>query len=289
MSRLDVFKWWNPNRGMRMSQAEEAAVPGPETDRVNQAFAGVGAALGLVVWLNLFPIPLRIASTIAHKSHPRLELLLGALAMLTVVPGILRVAKSAWGEHWRKALPMAPVTPGVLVWTVLCVLALLPVVVAWLWALDRTVGLPRSWDPLASVGVLGVVLGAPIAEEVLFRGYGLARIRELGGERRALLLTALMFALAHGSWVKLPGAFAIGLFLGWLVLRTGSLWPAFLGDFINNGAAVVLDRLNPIPSFDPAKGSWMVIALVGAAGLAGLAVLGSPQVRGRIRGLTTLP
>ncbi|WP_257306727.1 CPBP family intramembrane glutamic endopeptidase [Geothrix campi] len=268
-----------------MPEAEEAAVPGPGTDRVNRAFAGVGAALGLFVWLNLFPLPLVIASGIASKSHAHLGFLLGFLAMLTVVPGVLWVAKSAWGEHWRRALPLAPVGPGVLAWTVLGVLALLPVVMAWTWAIDRTVGLPSFRDPLASVGVLGVVLGAPIAEEVLFRGYGLARIRELGGERRALLLTALVFALAHGSWVKLPGTFVIGLLLGWLVLRTGSLWPAFLGHFTNNGAALVLGRLNPMPSFDPAKGSWTAILLVGAAGLAGLAILWSPQVRGRIRGL----
>lgn len=268
-----------------MSETEESAVPGLEADRVNQAFAGVGVALGLFVWLNLFSLPLGIASGIASKTHAHLGLLLGFLAMLTVVPGILRVAKSVWGEHWRRALPLAPVGPGVLVWTVLGVLALLPVVMAWAWAIDRTVGLPSFRDPLSSVGVLGVVLGAPIAEEVLFRGYGLARIRELGGERRALLLTALMFALAHGSWVKLPGTLAIGLFLGWLVLRTGSLWPAFLGHFTNNGAALVLGRVNPMPSFDPARGSWMVILLVGAAGLAGLAILWLPQVRGRIRGL----
>jgi len=268
-----------------MSEAEEAAVPGPETNPVNQAFAGVGAALGLFVWLNLFPLPLVIAAGIASKSHAHLGLFLGFLAMLTVVPGILWVAKSAWGEHWRKALPLAPVSPGVLAWTVLGVLALLPVVMAWAWAIDRTVGLPSFRDPLSSVGVLGVVLGAPLAEEVLFRGYGLARIRELGGERRALLFTALVFALAHGSWVKLPGTFAIGLFLGWLVLRTGSLWPALLGHFTNNGTAYLLSRLDLAPSFDPVKGSWTAIAILGTVGLVSLTVLWSPQVRGRIRGL----
>lgn len=271
-----------------MPETEDAAVSAPEIDQVNRTFAGVGAALGLFVWLGLFPFPLVIASGIISKSRPHLGPLLGFLAMLTLVPGVLWVARSAWGEHWRKALPLAPVGLDLLVWTALGVLAQIPVVLAWAWALGRTVGLPSLPNPFAAVGVLGVVLGAPLAEEVLFRGYGLARVRELGGERRALLFTTLVFALAHGSWVKLPGTFAIGLFLGWLVLRTGSLWPALLGHFTNNGAVYLLNRLDLASSFDPVKGSWAVVAVLGTMGLASLAILGSPQVRGRIRGLNAL-
>jgi membrane protease YdiL (CAAX protease family) len=268
-----------------MVEGESAAVPAAETNRINRRFAGVGTTLGLFVWLNLFSLPLGIAAIIASKPHPLLGAVFGFLAMLTVVPGVLWVAKSAWGTEWRKALPLAPVGPGLLVWTVLCVFSQLLVVLAWAWAVDRTVGLPHFPDPVASVGVLGLVLGAPIAEEVLFRGYGLARIRELAGDQRALLFTALMFALVHGSWVKLPGAFAIGLFLGWLVLRTGSLWPALLGHFTNNGIAYVLSRLSPSPSFEPARGSWSFIVGLVLVGLTSLVLLGSPLIRGRISGL----
>jgi membrane protease YdiL (CAAX protease family) len=179
---------------------------------------------------------------------------------------------------------MAKVGPSVLVWTILCTLALLTVELAWFGAVARTVRLPHLESPLPQVGFLGIVLGAPIAEEVLFRGYGLSRIRELGGEGRALLFTALVFAFAHMHWVKLPGTFALGLFLGWLVLRTGSLWPALLGHFTINASAVVLSLL--VPGEHPDLNySWGRILAFGATGLACFVLLWSPRVRGRIRAL----
>jgi membrane protease YdiL (CAAX protease family) len=269
-----------------MTEGESAALRAAEADRVNKRFAGVGAALGLILWGGLFWLPLGIASGMVRKSHPSFGVFLGFLAMLSVVPGTLWVAKSAWGDQWHKALPLAPVSLGLLMWTALGVLAQLPVVLAWFWTIDRTVGLPIFPDPLSSVGVLGLVLGAPLAEEVLFRGYGVARIRELGGERRALLFTSLAFALCHGSWVKWPGTLAIGLFLGWLVLRTGSLWPALMGHFINNGSAFVLGRLESVPFLESNPVSWTQIVAFVAVGVAGLALLWSPCVRRRISGLS---
>lgn len=268
-----------------MTEHEPPAGSDPEADRMNRRFAGVGAALGLVLWLNLFWLPLGLVSVGVGRSHPRLGLFLGFVAMLAVVPGILWVARSAWGEGWRKALPLGPVGPGLLAWTALCVLSLLPVVLAWAWAMDRLVGLPPFPDPFSSVGVLGVLIGAPVAEEVLFRGYGLARIGELAGERRALVFTALAFAIVHGSWVKLPGTMAIGLLLGWLVLRTGSLWPALLGHFTNNAAAFLLSRLDGPDDLSNPAVPWRLILAFGAGGLACLGLLGSSWVRNRIRGL----
>ena len=161
-------------------------------------------------------------------------------------------------------------------------LAFIPVNLAWVLVVEKIIGPLNTPDPILSVGVLGLLFGAPIAEEVLCRGYGLARIRELAGDRRALLYTALVFALLHGSWVKLPGTFTLGIFLGWLVLRTGSLWPAFLGHFTNNGMALVLDRFETSPFLDPRQASWTLFLLLATAGLACLFVLWSPRVRGRI-------
>ncbi len=268
-----------------MTEPPSSAPQATEADRVNQRFAGVGAALGLILWANLFGFPLGLVAFVISKSRPRLGLFLGFLAMVSVLPGILWRARSVWGSGWRRAFPMAKVGPGVLVWTVLCILSFLAVQFVWISALDHITGLPHLPDPFITVGVLGVLCGAPLAEEVVFRGYGLARIRELAGERRALLFTALMFALAHGSWVKLPGTFLIGLFLGWLVLRTGSLWPAFLGHLTNNGAAFVMSRWNTSSPPDVNQVPWPLILTVGGTGLLCLLLLGSPQIRGRISGL----
>lgn len=272
-----------------MTEAPSPAVSAPDVHRVNRAFAGVGAGLGLAAWYHLFTFPLGLASALVMKTHLRLGLFLGFLALLAVVPGVLWVATSAWGRQWRRALPLAAVSWGVLIWTALCVLAFIPLVVGWALIVDRLVGLPSLPNPMTSVGVLGLVLGAPLSEEVLCRGYGLARIRELAGDRRALLFTALVFALLHGSWVKLPGTFALGLFLGWLVLRTGSLWPAFVGHATNNGAVFALSRWGPAAALEAGHASWLLIVMLGAGGLACLAFLGSTRVRGRISGLSSSP
>jgi membrane protease YdiL (CAAX protease family) len=272
-----------------MTEIEHVDLQAAEAELVNKRFAGVGVALGLFVWPNLFWIPFGLGWVISRRSHPGLGQIFGTLAVLSVVSGILWVAKSVWHDQWRKALPLARVGTGTLVWTALCVLAFFPVQIAWFAAMDRTIGLPDLLDPISVLGAFGVVLAAPLAEEVLFRGYGLARIRELGGEGRALLFTALMFALLHGSWVKLPGTFAIGLFLGWLVLRTGSLWPAILGHFINNGTVFALRRWEPVSSLDANRISWALIGALSAAGLVSLALLGSSNVRRRIKDLSASP
>ena len=87
--------------------------------------------------------------------------------------------------------------------------------------------------------------------------------------------------------MKLPGTFLIGLFLGWLVLRTGSLWPAIVVHLANNLMAVVGERLAPgSAEWTP---SWAVILLAATVGLTGLTLLLSPQVRKRIRELNSSP
>lgn len=268
-----------------MTEAQCPSVPASDADRINRRFAGVGAALGLLLWVNLFGFPLGLASSVLRKTSPRLALFLGFLAMLSVLPGMVWRAKAVWGTGWRRAFPLARVSPGLLVWTVLCILSFVSVQFVMLSALDRFKGLPHLPNPFITIGVLGVLVGAPLAEEVVFRGYGLARIRELAGERRALLFTALMFALAHGSWVKFPGTFLMGCFLGWLVLRTGSLWPALLGHFANNAVAFVMTRLEASSPLDAGGMPWHHILTVGAIGLLCLVLLWSPRVRGRISGL----
>jgi membrane protease YdiL (CAAX protease family) len=211
------------------------------------------------------------------------------LSAFTLVLGMVWVAKAAWGVHWRKGFPLARVSPGLLMWTSLCVLAYLPIQLAWFAVTDRLLGWPSPMNPLPVIGPLAAVLGAPIGEEILFRGYGLARIRELGDNRRALVLTSLVFALLHGSWSKLPATFLTGLFLGWVVLRSGSLWPALLGHFMNNGMGYLMDRMQRVGFVDPDHASWTWVLTTGVAGAVLMLFLWMPLVRRRVSELNVSP
>ncbi|MBR5288791.1 MAG: CPBP family intramembrane metalloprotease [Clostridia bacterium] len=71
------------------------------------------------------------------------------------------------------------------------------------------------------------VLIAPACEELFFRGYLTAALRE-AGSRCVMLISALFFALMHGVNAALVPRFLMGLLLGALVMRTDSLLAAVI-------------------------------------------------------------
>jgi len=74
----------------------------------------------------------------------------------------------------------------------------------------------------------GAVLGAPLIEELLFRGIMFAGlVNSPLGKRGAVLITAAVWAVAHAfgaPWYFVIVLFVMGLVLGLLMLRFGSLW-----------------------------------------------------------------
>lgn len=84
------------------------------------------------------------------------------------------------------------------------------------------------------------VLVAPICEEVFFRGFVLPGFLRGMPVAMAIILSSLIFAVAHadiGSFVVL---FVIGIALGFLRWRTGSIWPGIILHTINNGLGALL-------------------------------------------------
>lgn len=73
-----------------------------------------------------------------------------------------------------------------------------------------------------------------VAEEIYFRGFCQTSLAHRAGVTPAILLTALLFALAHGNVWYLHLYFGLGCFLGWIYEKSGSLWPAIAAHFINN-------------------------------------------------------
>jgi membrane protease YdiL (CAAX protease family) len=78
-----------------------------------------------------------------------------------------------------------------------------------------------------------------VCEELFFRGY-LMRAYGPVGLRRAVVFNSLLFALLHGSLLRLPVTFTIGVVLSLLALKTGSLIPGMIVHFVNNAVAVAL-------------------------------------------------
>ncbi|MDD3193778.1 MAG: type II CAAX endopeptidase family protein [Oscillospiraceae bacterium] len=62
----------------------------------------------------------------------------------------------------------------------------------------------------------------PVFEEIAFRGILMQSLRRFG-DGFALLISAIIFGLFHLNMVQAPYAFLLGLWFGYLVLRTGSL------------------------------------------------------------------
>ena len=68
-----------------------------------------------------------------------------------------------------------------------------------------------------------LVVMAPVTEELMFRGLFLHRLSESHGRIHAILGSALFFGVFHLLPWQVIGATLIGIYLGWLVTRTGSI------------------------------------------------------------------
>ena len=81
-----------------------------------------------------------------------------------------------------------------------------------------------------------------VVEEVIFRGVVLQPLRRFG-DRFAVVVSAIVFAMAHQSFVKAPNMFFVGLFLGYVAIKSGSILTTVLLHFFNNALSLVLATL----------------------------------------------
>ena len=98
-------------------------------------------------------------------------------------------------------------------------------------------------------GYAVICLLAPIGEELVFRGAVLHKLLEWKPERRWLMITfsAVLFAVAHMNPAQIIHPLLIGLLLGWMYERTGSIIPGVAYHWANNTAAFLLARLYQDP------------------------------------------
>lgn len=138
---------------------------------------------------------------------------------------------------------------GVFFWSVT---AALGIILPSVWLQEQLPELPDTMtETFAKImtddyGYFAVCIFAPLVEELVFRGAILRSLLGYFGKHwYAIAVSALLFALVHGNLAQMPHAFIIGLLLGWMYYRTGSILPGVALHWVNNTVAFVLFRIAP--------------------------------------------
>lgn len=123
-------------------------------------------------------------------------------------------------------------------------------------------------DTLSMFLYMGV--GAPIVEELIFRGFVQQTLKPYG-KKFAILGSAILFGLFHGNLFQSPYAFLVGLVLGYTAMEYSIAW-AMLLHMVNN--LVLGDMLSRLTMGLPEEMAVTILLLItSGCGFASIFVL----------------
>lgn len=160
---------------------------------------------------------------------------------------------------WRKWCLLSPAYLrtrqwGVFAWSGMAALGF---ILPSLWLQEQLPEMPNMMEETFrnilsnDYGYFAICLFAPLVEEIVFRGAILRAL--LAGFKRhwvAIAVSAVLFSLAHFNPAQIPHTLLMGLLLGWMYYRTGSILPGVMLHWVNNTVAFVMARLLPMESAD---------------------------------------
>jgi membrane protease YdiL (CAAX protease family) len=161
------------------------------------------------------------------------------------------IAARAAGSQLIDDFQIGPISPRVLLWSALLAVAGLeptsllaefsarihPVDPEWVAFFEQR--LPQTSAELL-VTVAAVVIAAPLAEELLFRGLVYRLARRTWGVGAAVSLSSLSFALVHGEPWYLFGLIGLGLLLAFLYEMTRSVTACWVAHAVHNSVVLYL-------------------------------------------------
>jgi membrane protease YdiL (CAAX protease family) len=233
--------------------------------------AGAGAAIVLTAVLaanftvNAIPLAVRwqvLPGTSAGPRTPEADSFALATWLFTlhatIIGLVLMLAGWFGGRRWA-VLGLAPPLPsaGTLCAAfALMMLVLLPYNAVVMTLARETVeqdlkpfmGLLRSDAGWLFAILIGI--GAPLSEELLFRGFLLGALSKTSlGFFGATLVTTLAWTALHAGYsgFGLVEVFAAGLFFCWVLWRTGSLWPPLFCHTLYNSSIIAILWTAPLP------------------------------------------
>lgn len=97
------------------------------------------------------------------------------------------------------------------------------------------------------LSIIAVSIVPALIEEFAFRGVVVGVLLPFG-ESFAVFSSALLFGIMHGNFEQMPFAILVGIVLGFVRIKTGSLWATIILHFLNNFISICIDYLNKIVS-----------------------------------------
>ncbi|HYA00539.1 MAG TPA: CPBP family glutamic-type intramembrane protease [Candidatus Binatia bacterium] len=110
---------------------------------------------------------------------------------------------------------------------------------------NQCVGIRSSYGGSWGLTLLAVAIIAPVAEEIIFRGFTFRYLQGRLPLWLAVVVSAILFSAAHAAWAEpalfIP-VFLGGLLLAYLYAKSGSVWPGVIAHMTINavGVAVLL-------------------------------------------------
>ena len=106
-----------------------------------------------------------------------------------------------------------------------------------------TMYLTESRGPVVGWMLFLVMVVAPVAEELFFRGILYGWLRARMGVWKGLGLSALLFAVLHANFMVFLPILGLGLLFGWVYEQTGSLAAPVVVHILHNGGMFYLASL----------------------------------------------
>lgn len=232
---------WLGNRQTEALRVHAPGVPPPWSGRIGTTVLLRGGALGALITMVFLSFPPIEHASLRALAIPLANLPLLALAYVHLLKPRDLDFRSGFGLHIDRT------TLTQLIGAALAVIA------AGLWG-EWVMGRVADWLDLANhwtewfdpnlvwasgsvltVSLLEYVIFAPIFEELAFRGLLFAVLRRRFSFVPAALLSASIFALAHGyGLIGFVSVLWSGFLWAWIYEKTGSLIPGMVAHAVNN-------------------------------------------------------
>ena len=109
--------------------------------------------------------------------------------------------------------------------------------------LDESINITDLEQLFSLPSIFFIVIFQPIGEEIFFRGFLLDKINAMAGRETAIVLTSILFGIAHLTYGNIYPAIMtgiLGLILAYMVLKTKNLVTAIVAHIFFNVASVTL-------------------------------------------------